>query len=51
MTTLNATSAFPTIDPLEQMARDDREDWELLRRVVGVAVAMLLIAVASSYWT
>lgn len=37
------------IDPLEQMARDDREDWALLRLVVCVAVATVLMAVASSF--
>lgn len=39
----------PTLDPLEQMARDDQEDWVLLRLVVCVAVATLLMAVASSF--
>lgn len=37
------------IDPLEQMALDDREDWALLRLVVCVAVATVLMAVASSF--
>lgn len=36
-------------DPLEQMARDDREDWALLRLVLCVAVATVLMAVASSF--
>lgn len=38
----------PLADPLEQMARDDRRDWELLRLVLCVAVATLALAVAST---
>jgi hypothetical protein len=38
----------PKIDPLEQMERDDRSDWEFLRLVVCVAVATLALAVAST---
>ena len=49
MTTLYVRSAFPAIDPLEQMARDDREDWILLRLVVCVAVATVLMAAASTF--
>ncbi len=40
--------AAPTLDPLQQMERDDRADWRLLRLVVGVAVASLALAMASS---
>jgi hypothetical protein len=31
------------------MARDDREDWVLLRLVVCVAVASLILAIASKF--
>ncbi|MCP5270622.1 MAG: hypothetical protein H6932_05255 [Burkholderiaceae bacterium] len=41
--------AHAGLDPLEQMARDDREDWALLRLVLCVAVATVLMAVASSF--
>lgn len=43
------STPFPaTTDPLEQMAREDRDDWVLLRLVVCVAVATLAMAVAST---
>ena len=42
------TQRRPLADPLEQMARDDRRDWELLRLVLCVAVATLALAVAST---
>ena len=48
MNTFNAASRFPAVDPLEQMARDDRDDWVLLRLVVCVAIATLAMAVAST---
>ena len=44
-----ATFAGAGPDPLEQMARDDREDWALLRLVLCVSVATVLMAVASSF--
>lgn len=47
--TLGAAPALLGADPLAQMARDDREDWALLRLVVCVAVATVLMAVASSF--
>lgn len=47
--TLGAAPALLGVDPLAQMARDDREDWALLRLVVCVAVATVLMAVASSF--
>lgn len=53
MVSLHTPSALPAglaaPDPLEQMARDDREDWILLRLVVCVAVATVLMAAASTY--
>jgi hypothetical protein len=42
------TRAAKTLDPLEQMARDDRDDWVLLRLVVCVAVATMALAIAST---
>jgi hypothetical protein len=48
MNTLHAASGFQTPDPLEQMAREDRDDWVLLRLVVCVAVATLAMAVATT---
>lgn len=48
MATLNVSSSFHAADPLEQMARDDREDWVLLRLVVCVAVATVAMAIAST---
>jgi hypothetical protein len=48
MNSLDASSHLPTTDPLEQMAREDRDDWVLLRLVVCVAVATLAMAVAST---
>lgn len=51
-TTHPAASRFPHSaprpDPMEQMERDDRADWELLRLVVCVAVATVALAVAST---
>jgi hypothetical protein len=41
-------AGLPAVDPLEQMARDDRADWELLRLVLCVAVATLALAAAST---
>lgn len=41
--------AGPAVDPLEQMAIDDRDDWVTLRLVVCIAVATLLLALASSF--
>jgi len=41
--------AAPTLDPLQQMERDDRADWQLLRLVVGLAAATVALAVASSF--
>ena len=41
-------SATQAPDPLEQMRRDDRADWGLLRLVVCVAVAVLVLAVAAA---
>jgi hypothetical protein len=38
----------PPVDPIQQMERDDRADWRLLRLVVGLAVASLVLAMASS---
>jgi hypothetical protein len=53
MVSLHTPSVFPAnfaaSDPLEQMARDDREDWILLRLVVCVAVATVLMAAASTF--
>jgi hypothetical protein len=47
MTTLHISStSFPAEDALEQMARDDREDWVLLRLVVCVAIATVAMAIA-----
>jgi hypothetical protein len=48
MNTFNTAPRFPTTDPLEQMAREDHDDWVLLRLVVCVAVATLAMAVAST---
>lgn len=48
MNSLDASSHLPTTDTLEQMAREDRDDWVLLRLVVCVAVATLAMAVAST---
>jgi hypothetical protein len=48
MATLNVSSGFPAADPLEQMARDDREDWVLLRLVVCVAIATIAMAIATT---
>lgn len=47
---LNTSPKLPAHapDPLEQMRRDDRADWGLLRLVVCVAVAVLLLAVAAA---
>ena len=36
------------LDPLAQMARDDQDDWVLLRLVVCVAVATMALAAAST---
>lgn len=48
MATLHASSAFHTADPLEQMARDDREDWVLLRLVLCATIATVMLAIAST---
>lgn len=49
MATLQVSpAAHAAADPLEQMARDDREDWALLRLVVCVAVATVAMAIAST---
>lgn len=47
MNTLLADSPAHPVDPLEQMARDDRDDWVVLRLVVCVSVAVIAMAVAS----
>lgn len=45
----NAGTAAPQADdPLARMATEDREDWALLRLVVCVALATLVLAVAST---
>ena len=38
----------PEIDPIEQMAAQDRADWTLLRLVLCTALATLLLAAAST---
>jgi hypothetical protein len=48
MATLQVSPAAHAADPLEQMARDDREDWALLRLVVCVAIATVAMAIAST---
>lgn len=37
-----------TADPIEQMARADRDDWTLLRLVLCTALATGLLALATS---
>lgn len=48
MTTLHLPADERRTDPLEQMAREDHDDWVLLRLVVCVAVATLAMAVATT---
>jgi hypothetical protein len=54
MPALNSSSAFgwhasdKSVDPLERMAQEDRNDWVLLRLVVCAAAAMMALAVAST---
>jgi hypothetical protein len=45
--TLLADRPALPVDPLEQMARDDRDDWVVLRLVVCVAAAIVALAAAS----
>ena len=42
------TPTAKPIDALEHMARDDRDDWVLLRLVVCVAVPTIALAIAST---
>ena len=48
MNTLLADPDADNHDPLEQMARDDRDDWVLLRLVLCVTVAIVAMAAAST---
>jgi hypothetical protein len=48
MNTLLAEPAADNLDPLEQMARDDLDDWVVLRLVVCVTVAIVAMAAAST---